>query len=250
MKKIIILIGGLLFAVCGYTQIKATSQSSNGTSSPVYTGSPTITTPSFNTGFKIAAAAASGKIPIGDGTNYVASTPTYPNSAGTTGGTILSDGTNFTTQVTRTNYTSFAVSGSNATTTGQSLVDITGLTSGTLSNSTTYEVEAMLFVTTSNVTTGTQYGIGAGGTGGAAVVEALFIGTTTTNAVTQVTQSAASTAQGTFLTTSSASGIIFIKGIVTTRGSGTATISIQHLTVTSGTSTVNIGSWMKIRLLY
>lgn len=199
------------------------------------------------TGFRIGDAAASGKILIGNGTNYVASTPTYPNSA-TSGNFLVGDGTNIGLVNTRENWTSFAVSGIDATTTGQTLVDVTGLTSGTLTNSTKYEVEAWLDVGTSNVTTGTQYGIGAGGTGGAAVVEALVIGTTTTNAVTSVTENAASTAQGTFLTTSSSSGVVHIHGFVTTRGSGTATISIQHLKVTSGTSTVRVGSKMLIRL--
>jgi len=59
-----------------------------------------------------------------------------------TGGFIVGDGTNFTTLVTRGNYSSFAVSGADVTSTTQSLTDITGLVSGTLSNSTAYEVES------------------------------------------------------------------------------------------------------------
>lgn len=47
------------------------------------------------TGFRIGNAAASGKILIGDGTNYVASTPTYPNASATAGKVIRSDGTNY-----------------------------------------------------------------------------------------------------------------------------------------------------------
>ena len=166
-----------------------------------------------------------------------------------TGSFLMSQGTGTAPiyQNTRENWTTFAVSGSNATTTGQILVDITGLTSGTLTAATLYEVEAWLNVTTSAVATGTQYAIFANGSGGAAVYNALVGGTTTTNAVTQVTQSSA-TQQGTFLTTASASGTIYLHGWITTRGSGTPTISIQHLKVTSGTSTVLIGSKMKIRL--
>jgi hypothetical protein len=219
------------------------------------------------------AGGTAGKILVSDGTNYVLSTPTFPNASatsrkmivsdgtnwlastetwavpGVTAGThLVGDGTNWTAVNERTNWTSFVVSGSNATTTGQSLVDVTGLVSGTLTNSTLYEVEAWLYVTTSNVTTGTEYGIGAGGSGGAAVVEALVTGTTTTNAGTTVTLSASATATAAFMTTSSSSGVIYIHGFVTTRGSGTANISIQHLKVTSGTSTVNIGSKMLIRL--
>lgn len=60
------------------TQISATALS-NGTTGTAGTNvvlatSPTITTPSFTTGFKIGGAAASGKYPKGDGTNFVTST--------------------------------------------------------------------------------------------------------------------------------------------------------------------------------
>jgi hypothetical protein len=47
------------------------------------------------TGFRIANAAASGKILIGDGTNYIASTPTWPTTAGTAGQMVQSTGTNW-----------------------------------------------------------------------------------------------------------------------------------------------------------
>lgn len=40
-------------------------------------------------------AATSGKILVGDGSNMVLSTPTFPNAAGTSGNVITSDGTNF-----------------------------------------------------------------------------------------------------------------------------------------------------------
>ena len=56
--------------------------------------SPSFTTPSFTTGFKIDAAAASGKIPIGNGTNYVASTATFPASVGSSGQIIQASGAN------------------------------------------------------------------------------------------------------------------------------------------------------------
>ena len=186
-----------------------------------------------------------GDLLMSTGTNTVGSL-----AAVATGSVLLSQGTGTAPvyQNTRENWTTFVVSGSDVTTTGQSLVDITGLVSGTLTNSTLYEVQGWLYVTTSAVTTGTQYGIFGGGTGGAAVVSALITGTTTTNAVTSATLSAPATAAGTFLTTSGTSGVIYIHGFVTTRGTGTATISLQHLKVTSGTSTVKIGSKMQIRL--
>lgn len=319
MKKIFT----ILFCFASIISNAQLRGSGSGTGNIVYATSPTITTPDFTTGFKIGSAAASGKIPIGNGTNYVASTPTYPNAAstllkwirsdgtnfitststlaegnvtagkallsdgtnwvastptfpnasatsgkviksdgtnwtastetyaapGTSGNFLQSDGTNWTANNPRLNWTSFVVSGSNATTTGQSLVDVTGLVSGTLTNSTLYEVEAFLNCTTSAVTTGTEYGIGAGGTGGAAVVVALLTGSSTSaTAVSNQGLAASATASTAMLTTSGQSGFIYIHGWVTTRGSGTATISIQHLKVTSGTSTVLIGSWFRYRL--
>jgi len=48
-----------------------------------------------NSGYRIGNAAASGKILIGNGTNYVASTPTFPNASATSGKRIQSDGTNW-----------------------------------------------------------------------------------------------------------------------------------------------------------
>jgi hypothetical protein len=48
------------------------------------------------TGFKIAGAAANNKILVGDSTNFVASTPTFPNASATSGKIIKSDGTNWT----------------------------------------------------------------------------------------------------------------------------------------------------------
>jgi len=145
-------------------------------------------------------------------------------------------------------WTTLRVTGSNATTTGQALTNITGLITTTLLNATLYEVEATLYVSTSAVTTGCQFAFTANGTGGAATVFINVSGTTTTNAATTVTQSASGTAVGTFLTTSSASGIIVMRGFILTRGSGTATIALQHLKVTSGTSTVLIGSKFQWRL--
>lgn len=141
----------------------------------------------------------------------------------------------------------YRVSGSDATTTGQALATITGLTTGTLSTSTLYEVEAVLFVTTSTGTNGTEYGITAGGTGSAAVPNVLLTGTTTTNAATTVTISTIDTATAAFLTTASINGVVFMKGFVTTRSGGTPTLSLQHLKVTSGTSTVKVGSIFRIR---
>jgi hypothetical protein len=170
-------------------------------------------------------------------------------AASTSGNVLTSNGTVWTSAANNGGWTTVRVSGSDATTTGQTLVDITGLASGTLTNSTKYEIEAVLDVSTSAVTTGTEYGIGAGGTGGAAVVSVILTGTTTgTSASSEGLSTTAGTASTARLLTSGQSGTIMLKGFVTTRGSGTATISVQHLKVTSGTSTVKIGSVFRYRL--
>lgn len=147
--------------------------------------------------------------------------------------------------------TKLTVSGSDATTTGSSLVDITGLVTGTLTASTLYEIHAVLLCTTSADVTGIQYGIHGGGTGTAASVNAIISGTSTSTGGQTVTVSlpdVASSASTPFLITSSSTGTIEITGWVTTRSTGTPTISIQHLKNTSGTSTVKIGSYLEYRL--
>ena len=53
------------------------------------------TAPTWSTATFPDTAGTSGKILISDGTNIVSSTPTYPNAAGTSGNVITSDGTNF-----------------------------------------------------------------------------------------------------------------------------------------------------------
>jgi len=137
-----------------------------------------------------------------------------------------------------------AVSGSDATTTGQSLVDITGLSFAAAANS-VYEIEAVLRVTTSAVTTGCKYGVQFSAAGAAAQVTYAGSVTSTTGAITSTNalNSADATA---FLTTSGMAGTITIKGFVTT-GANAGNITIQHLKVTSGTSTVRIGSCLKVR---
>lgn len=56
----------------------------------------TLTSPDITTGFTIGNAAASGKIPQGDGTKFAASSATFPTTAGTSGNVMTSDGTNWT----------------------------------------------------------------------------------------------------------------------------------------------------------
>jgi Repeat of unknown function (DUF5907) len=190
------------------------------------TGDVTYTSPTFDGSANVTAAATLANIPV---------TATYATSL--TAQPLNNGGWNV-----------YRVSGSDATTTGTTLVDITGLVSGTLSNSTLYEIEAVLSVSTSAVTTGCRYAIFGGGTGSAATVNALFTGTTTVAAAGSETINTIGTQTATaYLTTSASSGTVVIRGFVTTRSTGTATISLQHLKVTSGTSTVKVGSIFRIR---
>jgi hypothetical protein len=176
------------------------------------------------------------------------STATYPDTAGTSGNVLTSDGTNWTSAANLGPWSEFKVATSDATTTGQTLVDVTGLVTGTLALSSVYEFEAVLLCTTSAVTTGTQYGANVSVT--PTNVTALITGsvTTTTGGVTAVT--ANNTAGATaFLTTSAQTGVVVLKGIFTTAGSGSPVFSIRHLKVTSGTSTVKVGSILRVRKL-
>lgn len=135
------------------------------------------------------------------------------------------------------------VSGSNVTTTGQSLVDITGLSVALAANS-VYDFEAVLSVGTSAVTTGTRYGVQFSAAG--ASVECTLHGTRVANTTTSERITALNTATATaYLAATSIQGAVLIRGILTT-GSNAGNLTIQHLKVTSGTSTVYINSFLKV----
>lgn len=159
-------------------------------------------------------------------------------------------GTPVTKKVTITNVLSLVpqpsfarVTGSNVTTTGQSLVDITGLSVALAANS-VYEFEAVLSVGTSAVTTGTRYGVQFSAAG--ASVECTLHGTRVANTTTSERINALNTATATaYLAATSIQGAVLIRGILTT-GSNAGNLTIQHLKVTSGTSTVYINSFLKV----
>ena len=139
--------------------------------------------------------------------------------------------------------TSFAgVTGSNATTTGQSLTDVTGLTRPLVANA-VYEIEAVMSVSTSAVTTGVAYGVNYSAAG--ATIEAHIMGSSTATATKTLRISAFNTPTTLFLATSNQSGGVVIKGTVIT-GANEGILSIQHLKLTSGTSTVFTGSFLKV----
>jgi len=133
------------------------------------------------------------------------------------------------------------VGGSNATTTGQALVTVTGLQQSLLANS-VFEYEAVLITGVSAVTTGTGYGVNYSAAG--ASIEGLISGSVTTTAQRTLRLNALNTASAGWMTTSGQTGGIFIRGTIIT-GANAGDLTIQHLKTTSGTSTVFINSFLK-----
>ena len=167
------------------------------------------------------------------GTNGATGATGQTGDAGATGATGTND------------WTSYSVTGSNFTRTATSLANITGLVTGTLTASTLYEFEAVLYCSTSAVTTGVEFGVNCTGSGANAY--AVYTGAATS--ITGATTSTATlnTAESTaFLTSSAASGVIISKGVFNS-GTGSPVFSLQGLKVTSGTLTVFVGSTLRIR---
>jgi hypothetical protein len=172
-----------------------------------------------------------------------------------TGTPTLPTGTIATTQAFGDNSTALAttafvqsetpsysrVTGANATTTGQSLTNITGLTFAAAAG-TTYEFEAVLSVGTNAVTTGTGYGVNYSGT--VTAIEAIIAGSTSTTQSKILRISALNTPAAGFLTSNGSNGGISIKGVIVTNTAGN--ITIQHLKTSSGTSTVFVNSYLKV----
>lgn len=134
------------------------------------------------------------------------------------------------------------VTGSNATTTGQALVDVTGLTVSLVANA-VYEFEVVMSASTSAVTTGTAYGIQYSAAG--ATIESHITGASTSTATKTLRINSFNSATALYLATSAQTGGILIKGTVTT-GANAGDLSVRHLKLTSGTSTVFIGSFLKV----
>lgn len=137
------------------------------------------------------------------------------------------------------------VTSSDATTTGQSLADVTGLSIALATNH-TYEFEALLNVSSSD-SNGNQYGIQYTGT--AATLEAGIIGPLAANSMQSKRISALNSATATFVTFSGSVGTALIKGTIITSGASGGNLTIQHLKVTSGTSTIKVNSYLKVTLV-
>lgn len=128
------------------------------------------------------------------------------------------------------------VQSTNATTTGQTLVDITGLTVPLAVG--TYEFEANLSVASSSAA-GNQYGVAFSGT---ATIEAQIMGSLAAATAQAKRINAFNTATVAFNTVA-ADGAIWIGGIVTVTVAGN--LLIRHFKTTSGTATVYINSYLK-----
>lgn len=136
------------------------------------------------------------------------------------------------------------VATNDATTTGQALVDVTGLVIPVL-HASTYEIEADLLTVASADTNGMEVGINVTQT--PVTVEATVEANTTTTTVTLQGLQANATASGAVNTSNAGKGHIRIRGFVVTHATLDGNLSIQHLKVTSGTSTVKVGSSLRIR---
>jgi hypothetical protein len=130
------------------------------------------------------------------------------------------------------------VTGTNATTTTQTLTTITGLTLSLGANS-VYHFEVQIQNrSTSNA--GNQYALAY--TGSATVAGTVF-GNTTLTAFKSERLTTLGVNTGAFPTTLNADTHLRIVGVITTTTAGT--LSVQHLKVTSGTATAYIGSFIK-----
>lgn len=141
-------------------------------------------------------------------------------------------------------WTTLAVSGSNFTTTSNTLVNITGL-SFSATASTLYEIECTLRVGSSSAA-GIQIGLNSTGGSPTVAFSTIGNGSTGANMVTSG-QQANNTAQGTAMATNSQIILQKVWALVNS-GTGSPTISLRILKTTSGTATVYIGSVMRYRV--
>lgn len=149
------------------------------------------------------------------------------------------------TQINNNKWTYSSVSGSDATTSSVTLVNVTGLSNALLAN-TVYEFEAVLMVSTSANTDGIRYGVDFSGAG--ATIEAMCSGPQSATGAKTLRISAFNTQTVTFMATASQTGGVLIKGVITV-GANAGNLTIQHLKLVSGTSTVFIASFLKTKIL-
>ena len=135
------------------------------------------------------------------------------------------------------------VANADATSTAQTLADVTGLVLPVLPAS-TYQFLAILKAVASADTNGMEVGVACSQT--PVSVAAVVSGNTATTTVVSTAIIAAATATSAFNTSNAGIGIIEIRGQIITHATLQGNFSIQHLKVSSGTSTVKIGSSLTI----
>ena len=131
------------------------------------------------------------------------------------------------------------VTGSNAINTGQTLVNIPGLSVALLPNA-TYEFEAVLSVQSSS-NTGITYGVNYSAAG--ATVEAQISGTLTATTKRSDRINALNVSTPAYVTVAATGGIT-IKGVIVT-GANAGNLTISNAKTTSGTATTFINSLVK-----
>jgi|GEM_PF-7013579 len=186
-----------------------------------------------------------------DGTDYVSSEE--DPVVGLVNGLVKADGAGAITAATA--GTDYLIPSSNGipayarvttadvTETGQTLVNITGL-SVALAASAVYEFEANLSCAGDTGTDGNQYGVDFSGAAGATLEASLYAPPTSTTMKTERIN-AVNTASSAYFTTASQSGGVLIKGIISTNGD-TGNLTIKQLKAVSGTATVYVGSYLKV----
>ena len=131
------------------------------------------------------------------------------------------------------------VTGSNAINTGQTLVNIPGLSVALLPNA-TYEFEAVLSVQSSS-NTGITYAVNYSAAG--ATVEAQISGTLTATTKRSDRINALNVSTPAYVTVAATGGIT-IKGVIVT-GANAGNLTISNAKTTSGTATTFINSLVK-----
>lgn len=143
-------------------------------------------------------------------------------------------------------WTKLRVSGSDFTTTSTSLVDITGLVTGTLSTATLYEFECVIYANSTS-TAGLAVGVQQSG-GGSGQIGVWSGSATSATATGVVIASNALNQAGAACVLVNGDGSIQMKGFIKTGSTGSPTISIKMLKTTSGTAKAYIGSklWYRV----
>lgn len=208
-------------------------------------GTPTSGTLTNCTALPVSGITASTSAAIGVGSVELGHA-TDTTIARVSAGLVSIEGVNVVTTATNTGgWTALKVAGSDFTTSSTSLVDITGLVSGTLATATLYEFEANLYV---NSTSSAGMAVGVQQSGGGSGQIGVWSGAATSAAATGIVigSNALNTA-GAPCVLVNGDGSITISGFIKTGSTGSPTISCKVLKTTSGTAKVYISSTFRYR---